>query len=138
MNILDCYNRIRALESFRKQKDFEELAVAFKRVVNIAKDDPGVELNTDLLMHSSENDLYQKYLDIRQDISGYLESEEKSPGVKDYLNALNSIKTLKTPVDNFFDSVMVMDRNEDLKNNRMALLNGIKEMFFQISDFSRI
>lgn len=138
MNILDCYNRIRALETFRKQKDFEELAVAFKRVVNIAKEDSGVELNTNLFSHSSENDLYQKYISIKQDISGYLRSDKKNPGMKDYLNALNSIKTLKTPVDNFFDSVMVMDKNEDLRNNRMALLNGIKEMFFQISDFSRI
>lgn len=137
-NIADCFNRIKALESFRKQKDFEELAIAFKRVVNIAEDKAGINVNTGLFRDDSEDKLYNKFLAIREEISKHLKSDSGIPNEKDYLKALNSIKTLKIPVDKFFDSVMVMDKNEELKNNRMALLSEIKDMFFQISDFSRM
>ena len=136
-NIIEANNKIKAVENFSKQKDFEELAVTFKRVVNIAKDKPTAKLDAKLFKDSSEKNLHKTF----SDISGKTETFFK-PGkiTKDseYVKALNLIKTLKKPVDDFFDSVMVMDKDEKIKNNRLALLGEIKELFFRISDFSKI
>lgn len=136
-NILDSFNRIKAVESFRKEKDFDELAIAFKRVVNIAKDRPITSTDVSRFRHDSEKRLYETLNDIKSKTDGYL-SGSLLPSETDYLEALRIIRSLKEPVDDFFDSVMVMDKDEKLKNNRLALLYEIKELFFRISDFSRI
>jgi len=136
-NIVDCYNRIKAIEKFKKQKDFEELALAFKRVVNIAKDTPSAKINVKLFKDSSEKNLFKTFTDIKKKSEKYFEGNNLTKE-SDYIKALNSIKTLKKPVDDFFDSVMVMDKDEKLKNNRLAILRDIKELFFKISDFSKI
>ena len=136
-NIVDSYNRIKAVEKFKKQKGFDELAVAFKRVVNIAKDKPKAKLNTRLFKDKSENNLYKSYSDIKKKTGRYFDGRGPvSEG--EYIKALNVIKTLKKPVDDFFDSVLVMDKDLKLQNNRLALLSEIKELFFKISDFSKI
>ncbi len=126
-----------AVEKFKKQKDFEELAVAFKRVVNIAKDTPSAKLNIKLFKDSSEKSLYKTFSEIKKKTEKYFEGGNLTKE-SEYIKALNSIKTLKKPVDDFFDSVMVMDKDVKLKNNRLALLAEIKELFFKISDFSKI
>ncbi|MGH7885766.1 MAG: glycine--tRNA ligase subunit beta, partial [Thermodesulfobacteriota bacterium] len=136
-NIFDSYNKMKAVEKFRKQKDFDELAVAFKRVVNIAKDKPKAKLDIRLFKDKSETNLYKSFSDIKDKTDKYFENKGLTTET-DFLNALNLIKTLKEPIDNFFDNVMVMDKDETLKNNRLALLNEIKTLFFQISDFSKI
>ena len=136
-NIVDSYNKIKALEKFKKQKDFDELAIAFKRVVNIAKDKPKAKLNTKLFKDRSEMNLYKTFNDIKKKTEKYFDG--KGTTVEgDYLKALSSIKTLKKPVDNFFDSVLVMDEDKKLRDNRLALLSEIKDLFFQVSDFSKI
>jgi len=137
-NIVDISNRIKAVDSFRKQKDFEELAVAFKRVVNIAKSRPDKMVKQDLFQNKAEQELYNSFLNIKKKTSEYLRPDSGLPEKKDYLKSLAIIRTLKVPVDKFFDSVMVMDKNEELRNNRMALLADIKDLFFLISDFSKI
>lgn len=137
-NIIDCYERIKALEEFREQKDFDELAIAFKRVVNIAKTKPSSKLSSKLFQDKSETDLHKAFLDIKEKTNKHLLDKSGLTKESDYLKALNSIKTLKTPIDSFFDSVLVMEKDEKLKNNRLALLNEIKDLFFQISDFSKI
>lgn len=136
-NIVDSYNRIKAVEKFNKQKGFEELSVAFKRVVNIAKEKPKAKLNTKLFKDKSESNLYKSFSNTQKKTDKYL-NNKSSTSEADYIKALNLIKTLKEPIDFFFDSVMVMDKDRKLKNNRLALLNEIKTLFFKISDFSKI
>jgi len=136
-NIIEAYNKIKAVEKFSKQKEFEELAVTFKRVVNIAKEKPAAKMNTKLFNDSSEKNLYKTFSEIKKKTETFLKPGNITKD-SDYIKALNLIKTLKKPVDDFFDSVMVMDKDEKIKNNRLALLSEIKELFFHISDFSKI
>lgn len=136
-NIIEAYNKIKAVEKFSKQKEFEELAVTFKRVVNIAKEKPAAKLNTKLFKDRSEINLYKTFSEIKKNTETFFKPGNITKDT-DYIKALNLIKTLKNPVDDFFDSVMVMDKNEKIKNNRLALLGDIKELFFHISDFSKI
>ena len=136
-NIIDSYNKIKALEKFKKQKDFDELAVAFKRVVNIAKDKPKAKLNTNLFTDKSEKNLYSNFSDIKRKTDKFFDNKSLTTE-GDYIKALTAIKTLKKPVDDFFDSVLVMEKDVKLRNNRLALLAQIKDLFFQVSDFSKI
>jgi glycyl-tRNA synthetase beta chain len=48
------------------------------------------------------------------------------------------MKTLKEPVDKFFDHVLVMDENAELRQNRLSMLWEIRELFFKIADFSKL
>ncbi len=56
----------------------------------------------------------------------------------DYPTALNALATLRQPLDDFFDHVMVMVDDEAVKNNRLALLADIRGLFMQVADFSVI
>ena len=46
--------------------------------------------------------------------------------------------SIKKEIDNFFDKVLVMDKNEDLKMNRLILLKEIVQLFSEIGDLSKI
>ncbi len=138
-NILDAFNRIKALEEFKKHNNFEELAIAFKRVTNILKKaSPPNEVDTTLFQHESEKELYSIYNKISKTIDSIIYTGQSAPEKDNYIKALKLIKELKNPLDNFFDSVLVMEKDEKIRNNRLALLNKIQKLFLQIADISKI
>ncbi|MXZ48926.1 MAG: glycine--tRNA ligase subunit beta [Candidatus Dadabacteria bacterium] len=137
-NPLDAYRRINALGKFAKRKDFEALATGFKRVFNIAKTRPSSQLDKKLFKQKEEKDLHRAFTKTQTAVLKKLADPEKAAGQSDYLKALESIKTLSAPIDRFFDAVMVMDKNKKIRDNRLALLNEIKDLFFMIADFSKI
>ena len=57
---------------------------------------------------------------------------------KDYAAALQTIARLREPVDAFFDGVMVMAEDDEIKANRLALLTQVAALFADIADFTRI
>ncbi len=129
------WERVSALEKLKAQPDFEPLAVAFKRVVNIIrKSDTGVIPGTvaeNLFEHASESGLYAAFADVKGKVA-----ENLAKG--NFAQALLDIASLKMDVDAFFDGVMVMAEDEKLRNNRLALLKQIADMFGMFADFSKI
>ncbi len=121
--------RIKALEDIKDKEEFKDLILAFKRVVNILKDRPKGKVNEDLLVQEEEKALWKAYLENKQDI---LKAVEKD----DYKTALKLLLKLKPTIDNFFDNVLVMAKEKELKNNRLNLLANIKELFFLVADLS--
>ena len=63
---------------------------------------------------------------------------EKGIAEKDFNFALSELATLRPPVDAFFDGVMVMDKDENIRINRLSLLAEISALFHKIADFSKI
>ena len=59
-------------------------------------------------------------------------------GRAEYYEALQAMVELKEPIDAFFDQVLVMEKDESLRNNRLALLTSIGRVFLKIADFSKI
>jgi glycyl-tRNA synthetase beta chain len=57
---------------------------------------------------------------------------------RDYTAALTALAELRTPVDRFFDDVMVMTDDETARNNRLALLADLRALFLDIADVSRL
>jgi len=122
---------IEVLSEYKIREEFESVAIAFKRVVNIVgKIDKGI-VNKSMLTESSEKVLYEEYLKL-------CEYFAKSNNSDDYNEIMKKFILLRNPIDNFFDDVLVMDKNPEIKNNRLQLLLGIKMLFFRIADFSKL
>ena len=128
---LDAVDRVKALAALKGREDFEPLAVAFKRVGNIIKG--GVEQAVDPVLFAAdcENALFSALQQVQTQVTALV-------GRRDYPLALEAIAGLRPPVDAFFDGVMVMDKDERVKTNRLALLTAIANLFKGIADFSRI
>jgi len=129
---LDFDKRIKAVSYFRALPEAETLAAANKRVGNIlAKFDGDLysAFNDSLAEEEAEKSLAAIYSEIESKISPLLAD-------KDYQSALTELASLKTPIDNFFDNVMVMSDVEQVKTNRLTLLNQIRNSFLAIADIS--
>lgn len=128
---VDALARVKALAELKGREDFEPLAVAFKRVVNIIKG--GVEQPVDVTLFEAdcERDLHSQL----KEVLGGLELQIESGN---YAAALSTIADLRPAVDNFFEGVMVMADDEKVRGNRLALLTAVSHLFTDIADFSKI
>ena len=132
--IPDTWSRADALEKLKSAPDFEPLAVAFKRVVNIIKkaDDSQVgEVDQSKFEHESEPALLAAYESVKSRI-------EEDLGKGSFNEALSKISSLRDPVDAFFEGVMVMADDMNVRRNRLALLGQIAALFGKFADFSRL
>ena len=131
---LDFDNRIKAVSVFRELAEAESLAAANKRVANILKksaSDNTLMVNESLLIEDAEKKLYAT-------LSALSKTVEPMFDAGDYEAALSQLSSLRDPVDAFFDSVMVMVDDEAIKNNRIALLNTMNQLFLRAADLSRL
>jgi glycyl-tRNA synthetase beta chain len=127
----DAAARIEALSSFKFRPDFEQLAIAFKRVCNIVKEGTDGAVDEALFTDSAERELYLACNAVGSKAEGLVLKRE-------YMSALAEIATLRSAVDSFFDSVMVMTDDLRIRNNRLVLLTRIARLFGGIADFARI
>jgi glycyl-tRNA synthetase beta chain len=130
-DVVDAADKARALEEVRQSPDFPVLAVAFKRVINIARGAEGGEVTELLFEHPEEKQLYEACGLMELEVTAALEK-------RDYPGVCRALAKLKGPVDVFFDQVLVMAEDENLRRNRLALLVRISNTFLQMADFSRI
>ena len=130
-DVVSALEKIKALQDFRQNPEFEPLSIAFKRVDNILKDfrDPQIDLN--LLRDDAEIKLFSVFENIKTRV-------EKGIAEKDFNFTLGELAKLRPPVDAFFDDVMVMDKDEKIRHNRLSLLAEISTLFHKIADFSKI
>ncbi|NLA41617.1 MAG: glycine--tRNA ligase subunit beta [Smithella sp.] len=123
--------KVQALQAFRANPEFEPLSIAFKRIDNILKDFRGGAVDVNLLSQDAEIKLFANFENIGTRV-------EKGIAEKNFTDALNKLAALRSPVDAFFDSVMVMDNDEKIRFNRLSLLAEISALFHKIADFSKI
>jgi glycyl-tRNA synthetase beta chain len=130
--LVDIQGRIDALRRARESRDFESIVIAFKRAMNILKGaPPRTEIGPSLFSEDVEKNLHDAFLGARGRI-------EESLDKRDYAAALQQMIQMKKPIDDFFDGVMVMVEDEAIRNNRLALLDGIGQLFLRIADFSKL
>ncbi len=131
-NIVTTVKRINALDRFRHRDDFTDLLTAFKRIMNITrKEKTSYTLNPDKFTDNAETDLYNSW----QQIAGKIDSQLSN---NDYDQALSTVADLRKSVDNFFNEVMVMADDQAIRENRLALLQGIAGDFKKIADFAKL
>ena len=130
-DITNCILRAKALAAVRSRPEFESLSIAFKRVMNILKSFKGGAIDPALLEADEEKALYEIYLSVEKKVGVLLKTQ-------DYEQALIALLSLKPEVDSFFDHVLVMAKDLEIRANRLALLWNIARLFSQIGDLSAI
>lgn len=126
---LDFDERIRAVQAFRALPQAQVLAENNKRVANIlAKaDNVGESVQENLLTETAEKALYQAILSAKETVKPL---QDKA----DYQGVLTALTALASPLTEFFDNVMVNADDENLKNNRLALLGQVRTLFLSVAD----
>ncbi len=136
-DIRDAATRADAVTAVRDSEDFAAVSAAFKRMKNILAQatEKGIAaapaVDEALLTDPSELALHNAAFRLAKRVTGLR-------AAKEYIGALEAIATLRPQVDHFFDAVMVMDPNEQIRANRLALLNRVLTDFSGIADFSEI
>lgn len=123
--------RIEALQIFKQDESFPQFLLAIKRVNNIIPKTDLPQLREDLLAQEEEKSLYGAFLLLRERISPLL-------GEENYLGGLMVLSEITPAVNNFFDKILVMDKDEDIKSNRLALLKEIWSTALLFADFSKL
>jgi glycyl-tRNA synthetase beta chain len=128
----DARARAEAVSQLRSRDDFEPLAAAFKRVANILKgQSPQATPDPKAFVEDDERSLWSAFEGVRERVDGSLAKQ-------DYVKALQILSELKGPVDKFFDAVLVMDKDERIRDNRLAMLGKINDTFTRIADFRQL
>jgi glycyl-tRNA synthetase beta chain len=121
--------KVKALNEIANQSDFKEKFSTFKRVANIIKDmdmDRNLEIKEELFKKEAEKNLYNFYIKA---------SKKEYDSFKEKLEALFGLKPY---IDSFFDTVMVNDKDEKIKENRKNLIGSIYKSFKSIADIKEI
>lgn len=133
-SLRDIVERLDAVVAFSGHEAAESLAAANKRIANILRQshyDAGDVPDTALFDADAERALYDAMTAAGRDVSVLLDERR-------YTEVLARLAELREPVDAFFDDVMVMTDDETLKKNRLALLAGLRALFLNIADISRL
>ncbi len=131
VSLLDFDKRVKAVVSFKSLKEAQDLAAAYKRVNNIQSKSGRVTAAIDdrLLNDAAEKQLVEHIRAIEPAINELYNQGE-------YDKAMTKLAELRDDVDNFFEKVMVNDKDEAVKNNRLAILNQLSILFSKTADIS--
>jgi len=130
--------RLDALHRIRKQKEFEPLAAAFKRAMNIVRQaskngalPAAPVIDSTHLQEPAEKSLHAILQQVQSHVRSGLDAGDHS-------RALSAIVPLREPLDAFFAAVMVMAEDPALRANRLALMQTLVQLFSPIADFSKL
>ncbi len=133
-NPLDFNLRINAVHRFAGLPESEALAAANKRVSNILQKQGGhslPEVDESLLQEPAERELAESIQSMRQQVTPLFEARE-------YARGLEKLAGTRDAVDRFFDEVLVMTEDSRLRDNRLALIGQLRELFLQVADISAL
>ncbi len=130
-NIYFSYLRIKALDSLKESPQFEPMILIAKRVNNILRGQPGYKVRPELLIEKRERELHTSFLIIKENISPLIVKGEFS-------RAQKMIFRMRPMIDGFFDHILVMCEDKKLQRNRVALLQAISKLFYQVADYSKV
>jgi len=126
----------KSIFEFKKEKGeiFETITQAFKRVLNIlkqAENFQGAAVNRNELKGEFEKNLFEKLEELSDEV-------KKSFEAGNYRDALYSISKISLPLNDFFDNVFIMDKDEKIKNLRLSLLFEVKKLFSLFGEFDKL
>jgi len=131
---LDAVTRLAALKEFLLLPEAGTLAAINKRIANIlkkAQPGSGVAVDAADLTEPAERELHRVLGDLRGPVKRATEERR-------YADSLRRLVSLRTPVDDFFEHIMVMDENLGRRNNRLALLREVSVLLGGVADLSRL
>jgi glycyl-tRNA synthetase beta chain len=130
-NIAETSVKVELLEKMSSSDEFKKLVTLVKRVRNISKDFSEGEVIESLLKESAEKELYSFYKELSLKNEGFI-SEKK------YGQLFETILSGTSIINSFFDNIMVMDKDESVKTNRVSLLKKLDKVFNEVAVISMI
>jgi glycyl-tRNA synthetase beta chain len=136
-DIRDVFQRALALEELREKEEFIPTIMASVRLINILRQGErrgekiGEEVKEELLLLPEEKGLYEQGAKVKEKV-------EKLRENGDYKAVFLELSSLKDLINRFFDKVLVMTEDDELRANRLALVNSVWQMFFLFGDLSQI
>lgn len=128
-DIYDILLRAEAIDALRSSEEFDDVLITMRRVINIIPQK--FEVKPFEPIGEYEENLFNAFSEKREELQKLISSG-------DYRGALLLIKELKPAVDAFFDNVLVMDKDENVRNRRLSLLKTIADELLKLADFSKI
>ena len=134
-NPLDINARVQAVNQFSQLPEAVALAAANKRVANILAKQLGdtvpAAVQPALLQEPAEQALASAIRSLSQEVEPLVQQ-------RDYSGILQKLAQLRKPVDRFFDKVMVMADDQAIRDNRLALLFSLRQLFINVADISQL
>ena len=122
--------RIKALEAVQKEETFSEFLLAIKRVNNIVPKTILPSAEPGLFQQDEEKNLSESHSSMKTALAPLLE-------IGDFSAAVKAVLPITPVINSFFDKVLVMDKREEIKINRLSLLREIWETVTPVADFSK-
>ena len=130
-NLVELEHKVQTLEKVSIEPEFTEIINLLKRIENIIKDSKNSEINKELLKDEAEIAL----VSFSEEFSIKAQTELSNNNYEKYFKDILAGKTI---INNFFESVMVMDKDEAIKNNRIAILKSLDNAFKKVADIKVI
>lgn len=130
-NIAADYKKLLCLHEFLLDEDYKDIFLSIKRVLSITNQHANghsCTVNIELL-NKYEKSLYETFLKVNAEAQELLNNFL-------YDELMDSFAELSAEIDNFFDNVMVMDDNQELRKNRLIMLREVATLFMSFADFS--
>lgn len=131
LDISDTAVRAGMVQEFKKSAPFDDFMVVYNRANNLSKKWASDNVKFALLVDESEKELYNNYLQIRKQVADAANRQE-------YYKALEILAGLRSLLDKFFEAVMIMVDDEELKASRLGMLKAITNLCNSIADFDKI
>ncbi len=129
-NINEIVLKTEVLTEFKAMPSFADFMVVFNRANNLSKKWDSNVVTAGILEDESEIELYSAFNNIKDEVGNLFAACE-------YQAALDTIADLRPKIDDFFDKVMVMVEDEELKAARLSLLKAIAELCLKFADFNK-
>ncbi len=123
--------RLEALDSLKKSAEFASLILMAKRVNNILRGVPPYPVNPELFGEPEEKELYSS-------LTRAAAAAGPRIAAGDFARAQSEILSLRAPLSEFFDKVLVMAEDAGTRQNRLALLQAIRDLLSQVADYSQV
>jgi glycyl-tRNA synthetase beta chain len=130
-NVAEAYRRIVALVIFHQRPEFEPLMVVYKRAARIVPEGFSTPARPELFKEPVEHELLEACQKATAQVDTLLENHQHE-------ELLAMLAGLRKPIDAFFTKVFVMEEDLAVRNNRLALLKGVCDLFNKFADFSQI
>jgi glycyl-tRNA synthetase beta chain len=131
-NLKEIFDKAKAIKDFKVSDKYQDLAAGYNRANNmLAKVKEFVPFDKSLLKEDAEISLYSG-------LTAAKAETDKAMAEKNYQAALLAVAALRSLIDGFFDNVMIMDKDEKIKNNRLALLKEVVDLGNTVGDLSKL
>ncbi|WP_300361137.1 glycine--tRNA ligase subunit beta [Fusobacterium sp.] len=130
-NVIETKAEIEVLGEAVQEENFKKLIGIIKRVGNIVKDHKDIAISSDLFKEDAEKALYSYVEDLDK-------ATEKLLSEKDYKGYLGAIVEGEEIINNYFNTVMINDKDEAIKNNRLSQMKRLDDIYEKMADLNCI